>query len=272
MMENAAPPEKTAAELATATPARPLDRDMEIVAHCWLYDRLLSYQLSSILHHPPTIGAKVAFVLYHASRAEDGPTHDAIEFFGPRLREVGVELESREVDRGRLLRRAIGRNHASFACRARWLWFADCDYMFGPDCLNEIIAAVDRLHSRWRIAFPRTTLQTEQPGGDALIAAAADAGLRVRDMPDPRLLEPARNKVAIGGIQIARGAYVRQAGYLPHDEILQKPVGEGERWKRTYEDRGFRIQAGTRGRPIDVPNLIRIRHSDRGRFTAGLRL
>lgn len=208
-------------------------------------------------------------IVYHATREDDEPTHETLAFFAPRLAAVGVTLEPRELDRGRLLRRAIGRNHACFACRSKWIWFCDCDYMFGDKCIDTIIAAANGMRTRWRIVFPRWTLQTEQPGGDAMIAQAADAGLAVREMPDPRELEPARNKVAIGGIQIARGDYVREAGYLPNDEILQKPVGK---WARTYEDRGFRIQAGTRGRPIDAPNLIRIRHSDRGRFTHGLRL
>ena len=33
--------------------------DIEIVTHCWLYTRLLAYQLSSLLLHPPKVNVLV---------------------------------------------------------------------------------------------------------------------------------------------------------------------------------------------------------------------
>ena len=73
---------------------------------------------------------------------------------------------------------------------------------------------------------------------------------------------PETNIRAIGGIQLYRGSVARERGYLPDHPKWQRPA---RKWERTFCDSFFRRELGTRGVPVDVVNLYRLRHSKRGR-------
>ncbi len=67
---------------------------------------------------------------------------------------------------------------------------------------------------------------------------------------------------AIGGLQIVPGDVAREFGYCK-DTKWQSPV-TNETWQDTRGDRAFRGILGTKGLPIHLPNLYRIRQTTEG--------
>lgn len=231
---------------------------LEIVSHCWLYSRLLTYQLSSLVLHPPQKCEVVATVFWCA---EDQRTRDVLDYF--RAIDVPrVTWQFRELERTRLCRRAIGRNIACRETRADRLWLTDCDYLVGDGTLDAIALA----EFGGPLAYPRRSHVTSQPRGDEYIEAVTAPGVYDVSAED---FERDTHGRAIGGIQIVPGDIARERGYLPDSRRFQSP---SEVWVRTHCDRAFRVTLGTTGVPIDVPHVRRIRHSKRGRFDIGIQL
>ena len=54
---------------------------LQIVSHCWNYSRLLTYQLSSLVLHPPRKLDVTMTVFYNE---EDTRTCEVLEYFGQR--------------------------------------------------------------------------------------------------------------------------------------------------------------------------------------------
>lgn len=242
---------------------------LEIVTHCWRYWRLLTYQLSSLARYAPKqypVTCKV-----YCCKA-DAKTVRVLDYFAE-----WVDRENRycsqplvivpvEMPRPMLMRRAIGRNMAARASKADWVWFADCDYLFGPGCLAALPYQLERV--KGPLAFPHTVLAHRcRTLGDAAIAKVAAPGVVGIDKSE---FQPDAMNRAIGGIQIVRGDVCREKGYLPQHPQFQQPA---DRWQRTFEDPAFRHSLGvSRGEPIDLPNLYRIRHTQCGRDTEELEL
>lgn len=236
--------------------------NLHIVSHCWRYPRLLCYQLSSLVMHPPQRVHTICTV-FHA--LEDTDTVDMLAFFRQQRTPSTILWDFRTLPPENLCRRAIGRNHIAKTTPADWVWFADCDYVFGEGCIDampEQLASVDG-----PLAFPRIAHRSKTHElGDWAIRQVDWLGLRC---VLPEDYTPYTNRRAIGGIQIARGDVCREKGYLDGHAKFQRPA---KRWRRTHCDTAFRRSIGSRGQAIHLPNLYHIRHSQRGRKDVGVEL
>jgi hypothetical protein len=231
--------------------------DLEIVTHCWRYEHLLAYQLSSLFHHPPR-AASVRMVVFFSP--EDEGTNELLAFFGS-IDVEGVVWDWRPLPKDQLFRRAIGRNLAARATTADWIWFTDCDVIFGEGCLDGL---AERLQGRTdRLVFPREEHVTPLlPPDDPMLARAGREG-DPRVSADPERFNPQPLSVAKGAMQITHGDVARAVGYCEAIPLYQRPAS---RWQKAWEDRAFRWLLGTDGEPIDVPGVFRIRHAAKGRY------
>ena len=235
--------------------------DIEIVTHCWNYSRLLLFQLWSVLTHPPAsqITMTIAFC------PDDERTSAVVEWFTGKAPHCSKTLTVNPIQLPpeKLCRRAIGRNIAAQATLARIVWFADCDYLFGPGCL-------DWLATHWPadaiLAYPKIVRKCSKEYGDELIADVT-AGRLVRPSLDK--FGPRKHGRAIGGIQIVDGDVAREKGYVPNHKRYQKPV---DCWKKTNEDTAYRRSLGTSGTRLEIPEVYRIRHTKYGRKDVGVEL
>jgi hypothetical protein len=231
-------------------------RTVTIVTHCWRYSRVLTYQLSSLLLHPPKNVEASIFVFY---TREDQPTRDVIDFFlGQRW--LGMAFGGVDIPRTHLLNRSIGRNRACREVPADVFWFTDCDYCFGEGALDAL-AEVDLKSSR--LFYPETTWFTkDRETGDAYADRAQKPAVLEIDPADFVEHRPGK---AIGGIQIVPGDVAREFGYCPDVAKHQTPVpADCFLFKRNFSDTTFRKHLNTKGTPIDVPNVFRIRQSEFG--------
>jgi len=229
---------------------------VEIVSHCWGYAHMQAYQLSSLVRHPPT-GAEVTMTVYYSP--EDPATAALLEHFGA-IEVPGVTWNWQAMDRYHLFRRAIGRNHAARATRADWIWFTDCDVVFGAGCLDGLAEAVQG--RRDTLVFPRVEhVSAVLEPGDPLLEAGKGPS-RVLDIDVASFTAQARDR-ATGPLQIAHGDVARACGYCEQLAVYQKPVA---RWAKAHEDRAFRWLLRTQGAPVEVPGVYRIRHVSKGRY------
>lgn len=236
---------------------------LEIVSHCWRYARLLNYQLSSLVLFPPRNTHVTMTVVL---TCEDPETVRVVEYFATKCSGSLVTVRPWILDRQQLMRREIGRNQVALATEADWVWFTDCDHCFGKDALDSIETAAEGVNDV--LIFPRHVLTHESHAlGDAaienLVSIPEIAGLKEHEF------SPKLNRRAIGGVQIARGAVVRELGYLK-DSKLQHWYAET--WQRCIGDTWFRRKLESRGTPVDIPNVFRIRHSKIGRADVDVRL
>jgi hypothetical protein len=239
---------------------------VEVVSHCWRYPRLLAWQLSSLAAHSID-SVEITTTICHC--VEDLETSSVLSwFFGrPRNFPPSMRWVLRPLERKRLMRRAIGRNLAAKATEADWVWFTDCDYLFGPHCLDSLPRALANVDGP--LAFPETTMRSRTHAlGDAMIERVNLDNLSIMEW-DARDFTPEAVNRAIGGIQIVRGDYCRSHGYLDSQPKWQRPE---KQWARTFEDAALRREMGTLGQPVHLPNLFRIRHSKQGRFHPGVQL
>lgn len=235
----------------------------EIVSHCWNYARLLTYQLSSFVLHPPGSEHELRATVYFATC--DQRTVDTLAFFSSIDKPTNVLWDFRAIEPSRLCKRAIGRNEAALATEADWVWFADCDMPIGDGAWDAIAKHAESV--KQNLMYPRTVnVSVSHESGDKLIEAVTE----------PAIIEVSRRDFgrrkynrAIGGVQITRGDRAREIGYLPQSRRAQMP---SRNWRRTYEDKTYRRALGTRGAPVNLPNVFRIRHSKRGRDHVGVEL
>lgn len=227
---------------------------IQTVAHLWRYSRLACYHLSSLLLAPPTV--KVQVTIYRADC--DAQAAAACLFFGPRLRDVGVDLDEQVRSRELVCRRGILRNEAAKHTTADWVWFCDIDTVFGPGCVDTLPPLLAGVPADCPLVYPEAVWATTQDAGDRLINALD--GPTVAEVPIAGLQRMGYSK-AIGGAQIVRGDVARAKGYCPDHKRAQRPAIN---WVRTHEDVHFRRLLGTDGVPIPLANLLRIRHTRRG--------
>lgn len=229
---------------------------LEIVSHCWGYAHMLAYQLSSLVHYPPS-QLDVTMTVFHA--AEDADTVAMLEYFGA-MQIPGLTWNWQVLDKGRLFRRAIGRNLAARATVCDWIWFTDCDVVFHAGCLDGL---ADALQGRRDVlVFPRvehTSALLES--ADAMLHAARGTP-RMVDIDVTRFNAQQRRR-ATGPLQITHGDIARACGYCGNLRVYQQP---SRRWAKAHEDRAFRWLLRTHGEPVDVPGVYRIRHVSKGRY------
>ncbi|CUS47323.1 MAG: hypothetical protein HLUCCO02_06800 [Idiomarinaceae bacterium HL-53] len=228
---------------------------IEIVSHCWRYSHLHAYQLSSLIQHPPQ-NVDVIMTVFHAK--EDDATTQLLQFFGKH--EVpNVTWNWQQVNPPELFRRAIGRNRRALATQADWVWFADCDLVFGEGCLDGLAQSLQGRNEA--LVFPAQERITPLLTNDSpMLKAAKEPKVVSVDQADftIRVLER-----AVGAYQIVHGDVCRAIGYCADVSAYQR---ETDRWKKTFEDRAFRWILGTHGVPVDAPSVYRIRHIEKGRY------
>ena len=229
---------------------------LEVVSHCWNYSHMLAYQLSSLVHYSPT-RLDVIMTVFHA--AEDQDTVALLDYFGA-LAVPGVTWNWQELDKGRLFRRAIGRNLAAQATRCDWVWFTDCDLLFHAGCLDGLAEALQG--RRDALVFPREERTTSllEPTDEMLNVGRGAP--RLLDI-DTERFSPREVTRATGPLQIAHGDIARACGYVDSLAYYQKP---SRVWAKAEEDRAYRWLLRTQGVPVDVPGVYRIRHISKGRY------
>ena len=235
---------------------------IEVVTHCYRYATLLRHQLSSLVLGPPPPGVQVTATVFHT--LEDEETTRAVAWFAQQ-EVTGVQWNGQPLPTAELCRRSIGRNRAAMATQADWVWFSDADYWFTTGCW-EAFRRLDDTDAR--LIYPREVNgHRSHDLGDACIQRARETEGLVSVAASE--FEPERMNRAIGGIQIARGSYCRENGYLKDIRRAQQPRSE---WRRTHEDVWFRRELGNSGVPVDLPGVYRIRHGQAGRMVPGLTL
>ncbi len=251
-MVRSVPPEPT--RQARTGPLR-----IEVVSHCWKYSHLLVYQLSSLVLDPPE-HAEITMTVFYAS--EDAATRDLLDFIGGHG-VPGVRWNWQELPPSYLFRRSIGRNRAALQSDADWVWFTDCDVVFGPGCLDSLVEALQG--RRDPLVFPRservTTLLAED---DPMLRPGSRWSLRTMDAE--RFTERELSR-ATGPVQITHGDVARALGYCRDIPVLQEPV---QRFAKCYEDRVFRWLLDTPGLPLNVAGVYRIRHVAKGRYAGAV--
>ncbi len=148
---------------------------LEIVSHCWNYSRLLTYQLSSLVLHPPK-DCTVKATIFHS--VEDAETVQTLEWFAGRQVER-VEWNFLSLPPKQLMRRAIGRNIAALASKADAVLFSDCDYAFGDGALDQIAVTLQQQFVTGdKICWPEWVMQSKlHKHGDAEVQRVESPGL-----------------------------------------------------------------------------------------------
>ena len=228
---------------------------VELVSHCWNYSHLLECQLGSLVAHPPT-EVEVTMTVYFSR--EDARTGRLLEIAAAE-RVEGVTWSWRALPKELLFRRSIGRNHAALSTAADWIWFTDCDVLFGDGCLDGLGRALQG--RRDPLVFPAVERLTSLLEDEAL-GGAAEPRLR---QPEPGLefVEVPVTK-AKGPLQITHGDVARGMGYCRDMAVYQRPEPA---FAKCREDTAFRWLLGTQGVPVEVPGVSRLRHLSKGRYT-----
>lgn len=220
---------------------------------------MLVYQLSSLVLHPPK-NTDVTMTVYYGE--EDTATVALLDFFAQQ-QVPGVRWNWQVLPRQALFRRAIGRNLAAKQTRADWVWFTDCDLLFGDGCLDGLALALQG--RRDVLVYPSSENCTGLLPPEAPILNPPMAPLQVLDF-DTSLFSRFPRDRATGPLQITHGKVARTVGYCESLPYYQRP---SETWCKAYEDRALRWLLRTQGAPIDVPSVYRIRHVAKGRYTGG---
>ncbi len=231
---------------------------LEIVTHCWQYARMLIYQLSSFIHHPPTRLSLTVTVFYAES---DTATVELLDFI-TQHDIPNVTWNPQPLPEGELFRRGIGRNRAALATQADWVWMTDCDIVFHANCLDSL---ADQLQGRNDVlVYPRQERTTPMlPENSELLQNGQTTRLVDINPSDFDLHERDRAK---GAFQIIHGDVARAIGYCNRLRAYQTPA---DHWCKCYEDRAFRWLVGTQGTPLEVDGVYQIRHIHKGRYRQG---
>lgn len=184
----------------------------------------------------------------------DIQTVSVLNYFMTQLQSLDKSLSIDPVSMPlRLLgRRSIGRNIAAKETDADIIWFADVDFIF-RGCLQDL-SSFD-WPSGIDIVFPESMSQSSKSYGNNL---TDDLG--IIDI-DPDQFVPRKNARAIGGIQIVKGGFAREHGYLDNHPEWRRPIDKP--FPPCKEDARFRRHC--RILKIDLPNVYRIQHSEKGR-------
>lgn len=228
---------------------------LEIVSHCWQYSRMLVYQLSSLVHYPPT-KLSLRVTVYYAE--SDADTVALLKFIGEH-HVPNVVWNWQPLPESKLFRRSIGRNHAALATQADWIWMTDCDIVFHQGCLDSLAEVL--CGKTDALVFPRDVLVTDLlPDSAPMLSGQQVLALKKIDMD---LFYVSRRDRAKGPFQIIHGDVARAIGYCDQIGLYQTPAAH---WCKCYEDRALRWLVGTQGTPVDIVNACQIRHIEKGRY------
>lgn len=231
-------------------------KHIEIVSHCWNYSHLFVYQLRSLIENAPK-DYKVTFTGFYCH--EDTATAELVAEYTDK-QVANIEWNFIALDKGDLLRRGIGRNIAAKNTRADWIWFTDCDLLFGENTFSSLHQVLS--NESGILAFPETVARTSLLSNDhEVLSNAGETKVDEQLQEDDFTLHTFSK--ATGPVQIARGDIAREYGYCDQINCYQQPK---DRWVKTYEDRAFRWLLGTPGNPVSIDDVAIIRHVEKGRY------
>lgn len=235
---------------------------IELVTHCWsgdavpIYHTLLQLQLSSLVVLPPHVDYRVTVCCSES----DQRTGRVLEFFAGHL---GDHLSVQTMDESDLFRRAIGRNRVALQTSADVVWFTDCDHLFLRGALDD--AHRRSVASEWPLIWPATMrVHATHHYGDELISRYAEVDPQLVTDFELQRFRRIRPPLAIGGLQIVKGDYCREHGYMKDHRRLMSPVDGHGGFQKCRGDVVFRKSLpGCAAMPID--GVYRVRHSRCGR-------
>lgn len=173
-----------------------------------------------------------------------------------------VRVQIDILDHAHLFRRAIGRNIAALGTTADFVWFTDVDYCFGSGCLQslrETLQPREELVEGWeRFVTPKIVKRSKsnQSGYESLLRQWCVLLPEINDED----FEPRKQRITIGGVQIASRALCHRVGYLDKTKWLD-PLEDTSGGMRSFkDDRAYRIAVGC-AEPLDIVNCYRIRHA-----------
>ena len=233
--------------------------DLEIVSHCWGYANMLTYQLSSFVNYPPT-KLNLTVTVFYAT--EDTKTKATLDFFS-QITMANITWNFHPLSKGKLFRRAIGRNMAARSTKADWIWFTDCDIIFHKNCLDSLTDCLQG--EKGLLFFPKEEKVTEMlKDDDPLLSSNAQPQVIDIKTANFRLYERGKSRdKARGPFQIVHGDIARAIGYCEKLSMFQT---ESDRWRKTYEDCAFRWLLGTDGEPKQIDGVFHIHHVTKGRY------
>jgi len=232
---------------------------IDIISHAYAaklqhYAAALTYQLSSLVLHPPKSCEVMATVCMNR---EDHRTRRVIDWFVGEQFPIGLRVIPLDVSR--LGRRAIGRNTAALHTTADIVWFADVDQVYRDGVLDRL-AALEWPEDAVMI-FPRKIkIHCDHRTGDAATKLVGDEP-RLIDINPDEFIDKGYNR-AIGGVQCVRGDFAREHGYLNDHPKWQKPRDDGRPFGDFKDDLQYRGFCGRRGTivGVDLPGMFRLRH------------
>ena len=235
---------------------------LEIVSHCWNYSDFLTYQLSSLIKYDFK-DVEVTYTLFYFE--EDVATSKVLEFFSsqqkPRLTWNFIALPKEQ-----LFRRAIGRNIAAKQSKADWLWFTDCDVVFHESSLDALARELQGRQDA--LVYPGKMQATELLAKNDPLLQKVKQKPAIREVDMEKFSDRSFSR-ATGPIQIVHGDVARACGYCHDLKVYQKTM---PRWSKCYDDRAFRWLINSQGVPINVPNVLFIRHAEKGRYHQGSKI
>lgn len=240
------------------------ERSIAIVTHVWAhpcrhYATMLRFQWASILHNPPK--NRGTFWIVHTE--EDAITKRTVKDILESIpRGFPFAVRSLVLPLEKFFRRAIARNIVSKTLDETCVWYCDVDYVFGAECLNTVVENVGENDG---LSYPNGYfIQVDHATGDDMVSKYLDAEGQVWPAVDPTLFSFRDKTPAIGGIQIIGRSEARAIGYCDGTKWLN-PVDPTKGFSCYRDDSWYRRAYGKPARPIDVPALYRIRHSENGR-------
>lgn len=251
-----------------STTGKPL---VEIVSHCYAqelphYADLLAYQLGSLLiHQPNSCDVRATICCVHT----DKRTTDVLTFFKRNTLLSIKMIVLRDVNE--LGRRCIGRNIAAKCSIADYVWFSDVDQVYRDGVLDRLARLLpwpwssEETPRPASIVFPRLIkISADHATGDRTIGEIRNGrfGPSVMDVDPSTFVDKPYHK-AIGGVQIVRGDFAREHGYLDGQAHWQTPRTDGKPFRDFKDDLQYRKLCNRLGPivPVDLPGVYRIRHS-----------
>ena len=247
---------------------------IQIISHAFCppgvghYAEHLKWQWASLTNYPPSVPTTLSVCFTGSDDATCERLSKMHQMILDGRTDPLVKLQTLQMRPSQLFRRAIGRNWLAKRSSADVVWFSDCDYLFGPDCLKTLAELAGRTSG---LVMPQTILINKDAGnkaekadhavGDRMVADNLDY-----DLPqiDPSLFASRQQRICIGGCQIVGGNLAREIGYLDGTDYVQ-PVDEANGFLSCKCDRVWRHRNNLTATRLPIPNVYRIRHSRDGR-------
>ncbi len=225
---------------------------IELVSHCYAethphFAYCLQAQLLSIRHNRPNCGVKVTVCCIESDTKTVEVIQAEEDWVSPLYMNTVEELG----------RRAVGRNRAALFTAADIIWFTDVDHLFVDNVLDDLCKFEWPEYTT--MIYPKDIMISKNhKTGDLQSMLARNGWSHCFNKKD---FIPKHYWKAIGGVQIIKGAFARNHGYLNNTKWMtcfnKKPFGDFKddmAYRKFHADHGI-IQG------VDLPGVYRLRHS-----------